>query len=145
MASDHLVIQRDEGRGESSGVLADPPVGNLLDGHGIEIVPLGPSLPCGDHQIGLRKHRQVLHHSEARHLGEVLAELIECLPILTEEAIEKDTSGGVGQRTENLGSLVHARMICDYMVTYQGPDNRWKLCPSRSGRIAASRSCEEIP
>ena len=119
MTSHHLLVQRDQGRGVSSRVLADPPVGNLLDGHGIEVVPLRPSLPCGDHQIGLREHREVLHHPEASHLGEVLTELIECLPVAAEQAIQKCPPGGVGQRPEDLGSLLHTPRICDYLVTYQ--------------------------
>ena len=48
-----------------------------------------------------------------------MAELVERLPILAEQAIEKGTSGWVRERTENLGSLFHLGMICDYMVTYQ--------------------------
>ena len=82
-------------------------------------MPLRPSLPCSEHQIGLPKHGEVLHHPEARHVGEVLAELIQRLPIFAEKVIEKCASGGVGQRSEDLGSLLHDYRICDYLVTYQ--------------------------
>src|SRR5215203_816240 len=73
LIGEHLVIQCHQRTGESGRVLADPPVGHLLDGHWVEVVPFRPSLPCGSHEIALRKDGEVLHHPEAGHLGKLVA------------------------------------------------------------------------
>jgi hypothetical protein len=103
----HLVVQGYERGRESSRVLADPPIGNLLDGRWIEVVPLRASIPRSDHQIGVSQHGEVFHHSEAGHLGKHLAQLVECLPVAVEQAIQECPSGRVSECPKDFTALVH--------------------------------------
>jgi hypothetical protein len=125
---DHLLIQRHQSRGESGCVLADPPVGDLLDRHRIEVVPLGASVPHGDHQIGLGEYGKVLHHSEAGHLGKLSAQFIERLPVAAEQAVQKCPPGRVGERSKDLAAQVHALTIGDLLVTCQSHRGSRRNC-----------------
>src|SRR5439155_2937089 len=58
---------------------------------------------------------QMLHHAEARH-PEPPFERAQRLPVLLEERVEQAPSSWISQRPEH---LVHAKTICDLMVTCQ--------------------------
>jgi hypothetical protein len=79
----------------------------LLERHRIEVVPLRPSVPRGRDQIGLRQHREVLHHSEASHLRKLLAQLIERLPVAAEQGIQESSPRRVGERPKDFTVLLH--------------------------------------
>ena len=103
----HLLVQGYERGRESSRILADPPIGNLLDGRWIEVVPLRASIPHSDHQIGLCQHSEVFHHSKAGHLRKHLAQLVECLPVAVEQAIQECPSRRVGECPKDFTALFH--------------------------------------
>ena len=86
-----------------------------------------PALPAGDDEPGLLEQAQVLHHAEARHL-QVGLELPERAAVALEEPVEQEAPRRIGERLED-PVVVHARIICDQMVTCQvyrtGPGDGW--------------------
>ena len=104
-------------------ILAELTVGDLLDGHGVEVQPLAAPLLDGDHEVGVGEDSEVLHHPEPAHpVLERLAQLADGPAVAVEEEVEDLPPGGVGERPEDGVLGVHAAIICDRMVTYQERD-----------------------
>ena len=61
---------------------------------------LPPGL-LGRDEVGGFEHAEVLHHAEARELGEHGAQLAERLTVAGEQRVEQGSTVGVGQRPED--------------------------------------------
>jgi hypothetical protein len=73
---------------------------DLADGDRVEeVLLLAPYLAGGD-EVGLFEHPEVLHHAEARQLGQHGAELGERLAVAAEQGVEQRPPVGVGQGPE---------------------------------------------
>src|SRR5512140_3802997 len=72
-------LQVDECTRERLRVLRDPPVGDLLDGNGVEEVELGAARTSGADEVRPLEHLEVLHHAEARHRREPVAQRLHRL------------------------------------------------------------------
>ena len=68
---------------------------------------------CGRHETRLLQDAQVLHDPEARHRGQVHAQLTERLAIALEEPVEQDPPTGVGECPEDRSHVV--RHVADFM------------------------------
>ena len=89
---------------------ADPSVGDLLDGHRIEVVPLGASVPRGDHEIGLVMSTERCFITPKRVIpGSSSAQLVECLPVATEQAVQQRPPARVGERSKDFTTRLHDR------------------------------------
>ena len=95
-----------ERRRPLAGVLTDPPVGDQLDGDGVEEVELLATGASGHDHARPLQDPQVLHHPEPAHLH-AFEELGERAAVALEEPVEKVAPGGVGKRPED-PVVVHA-------------------------------------
>ena len=106
----HRVLQlRLDGRertGDRLGELAGPPVVDETDGHRIEEVALLATDALCRHEPGFLEDAEMLHDPEARHAGQVLAQLAERLAIALEEPVEQHSPTGVGERPEHRGHVI---------------------------------------
>ena len=68
------------------------------------------------HEVSGFEHGEVLHHAEARQLGDHGAELAQREAVLLHQTIEESASRGLGQRSED---VVHAPSKGDSQVTCQ--------------------------
>src|SRR5829696_9393004 len=118
-ATDGVLIQIDQGVGIRRGVLADPAVRDLCNGHRIEEVQLVASLTDGGDQVRLLQDAQVLADTEAGHLGESRPEVTGSLAIVFEQQIEDRSTGRIGQSSEDVRPFLHVAIIGDQMVTYE--------------------------
>ena len=71
-------------------------------------MPLGASVPRGDHEIGLGEYGEVLHHSEAGHPRKLVAQLVERLPVAAEQAVQQRPPARVGERPKDFTTLLHS-------------------------------------
>jgi hypothetical protein len=83
----------------SSLVLADPAIGNLVNGYGVEVVQFFAAAAERSDKAGFFQNAQVFRNSLARHL-EILAEIAQGLSVFRVKAIEQEAAAGVGQRFE---------------------------------------------
>jgi hypothetical protein len=83
----------------------DPPVGDVVDRGGVEVVVLLASVPRRDDEPRRLEHAQVLGDGLARH-RQPLAELPQRLAATGVQRVEQSPSTGVGERPEH---LVHHR------------------------------------
>ena len=82
------LLEIDERAGDGLCVLADPTIGDLLDGDRVEVVQLATTQPvCRDEVRGFQ-YGEMLHHSETRHLGELIAKYRHRLSVSLNESIE---------------------------------------------------------
>jgi hypothetical protein len=79
---------------------ADPAIGDLLDGHWIEVVQAFAAAPLADNQIGGLQDVEVLGHRLAAH-SVSQTELAKRLAAAFAEAVEQGPPDGVGQGLED--------------------------------------------
>jgi hypothetical protein len=79
---------------------ADPPVRDLVDGHGIEIVQFFAAPLYGGDQIRFLQDAKMLRHCLARH-AMAAAQLRERLTAAGTEAIQQLTPRGIGKRAKH--------------------------------------------
>lgn len=101
------VFEVDHRRGPGFGELGDPAVVDLADRHRVQVMDLLPTVAPRRDEVGLLEHLQVLHHAEARQLGQFVAELSEREAVVAEQTVEQATTTRVGQRLEDR-VVVHA-------------------------------------
>jgi hypothetical protein len=89
-------------------VLADPAVGDQLDGDGVEIVQLLAPRPAGDDEAGVFENTQVPHHPEPRHLL-ARGQVAERAAVALEEPVEEVTARGVGEGLEHAVIVISHR------------------------------------
>jgi len=80
---------------------ADPPFGDLVERHRVEVVQLLPSPPHGADQVGGLQDGDVLGGRLAGH-GQLAAQFTQRLPVALVQAVEQLPPGRVGQRLEDL-------------------------------------------
>ena len=100
-----LVAKREQAGHERLGVARDPAIVDLADRDGVEVVELGTAGPFGHDQARLLEHVKMLHDAEAGHVGQHLAQLVECLAVAASQRVEQGASPLVRKRLED---LVHA-------------------------------------
>ena len=118
---------------------ADPPIVDEPDRDRVEVVVLRPTSPFRREESGVLEDAEVVHHSLARHRGEVGAQLAEGLAVTLEEGIEQQPSARIIDGGEH---LVHAGMIGKCLLTCQGwcsVSSRAVTC-SRDAVISSSRA-----
>ena len=76
--------------------LANPPIGDLVDRHGVEVMQFFAAPPDRDDKRCLFQELQVLGHGLAGHV-EVFAKLGERLPVIRPQAIQQQPPAGIGQ------------------------------------------------
>lgn len=82
------------------GELTDPPLVDLLNRLGIEVVQLFSPPPRRNHQPRFFKLRQVPGNPLTTH-GKPFAQLIESLPIMIKQAIQKLAPRGISEGLKN--------------------------------------------
>jgi hypothetical protein len=108
-----VVLQVRHGAHDRLGELADPAVVHETDRNGVQEMALHPADLDGRQEVRVFEDREVLHHPETGHLGQVLAQLSQRLAIALEEPIEQDPPTRVGERSKDrCHGIRHAR---DYM------------------------------
>lgn len=75
--------------------LVDPPLADLVDGDGIQVVELFAASPHGDDQVGRLQNPQMLHHRLPAH-REPLAQLAERLPVVLKQTVQQLAARGIG-------------------------------------------------
>ena len=83
------------------------------DRHRVQEVALLAADALCRHEPRLFEDAQVLHDPEARHRGQVHAQLTERLAIALEELVEQDPPTGVGERPEDRSHVI--RHAADFM------------------------------
>src|SRR5215210_6200386 len=116
-ATEDVLIKIDQGAGIRRGVLADPAVRDLCNGHRIEEVQLVATLADRGDQVRLLQDAQVLADTEAGHLGESRPKATGGLAVAFEQQIEDRSAGRIGQSLEDVCPFLHATIIGDHMVT----------------------------
>jgi hypothetical protein len=86
-----------------------------LDRDRVQEVELLAAAAPGRDQVRVLEHLEVFHHAEAGHRQPCL-ELGQRLPVVGEELVEELPPRRVGERLEH---RIHARTICDHLVTCQ--------------------------
>ena len=74
---------------------------DLADGDRVQEVLLLASHLAGGDEVGVFEHAEVLHHAEARHLGQHDAQSDERLAVLLEQRVEQRPTVGVGERPKD--------------------------------------------
>ncbi len=83
-------------------VTVNPAFSDLVDGDGVEIVELLPTLSDRRHEVGGLEDRQVLADGLAGHV-QPFGELPEVLSVPLVQAIEQVAATRVGERLEDVG------------------------------------------
>src|SRR6185436_9990470 len=84
-----VTFQGDEGARATLGVLADPPVVDLLDRYRVEVAVLLATDAPGHDEPGVLEYAEMLHHAESRHVvREGRGDLVHRLPLIREEPVE---------------------------------------------------------
>ena len=108
-----LCLDGPHGADDRLGELAGPSVVDEADRHRVQEVALLATDALGRHESGLLQDAQMLHDPEARHRGQVHAQLTERLAIALEELVEQDPPTGVGERPEDRSHVI--RHAADFM------------------------------
>src|ERR1700735_2913672 len=96
---------------------ADPALGNLVDGDGVDEVQFLATLSLDRDQVGALQYRQMLGHGLTGHI-ESCAQFIEGLPITTVQTVQQGAAAGISQGAEY--AVVSHGVLCNQMVACQG-------------------------
>src|SRR6266542_6794675 len=111
-------------------VFADPAVGDLVDGDGIEVVQLLAPAPECRHEIRFLQDSEMLSDRLAGHVA-AFAKLGQCLPVAGTQAVQQLPPDRIGKRPEN---RVHAHG--HNMQPFSCLFNRKMAALRRSGLLA---------
>jgi hypothetical protein len=101
-----MTFQGHQGARATLGVLADPPVVDLLDRDRVEVAVLLATDASGHDEPGVLEHAKMLHHAESRHVvREGGSELVHRLPLVREEPVEDPPPRRIGKRLKYLIQL----------------------------------------
>jgi len=84
-----FVFEVDERGHPTLGVLVDPAVVQETDRNGVEVVQLLPADLVADDQVGFFENLEMLHHAEAREVGQLGFEVDKRPSVLLEETVEQ--------------------------------------------------------
>src|SRR5262249_5378871 len=93
-------------------IFSDPPIRDLVDRNGVQVMELLPSAFLRNDELRVLENREGLHHRLARHVA-ASAELAQCAAVPRMQPVEELTPDGIGKRAED---GVH-RLICNLWVT----------------------------
>ena len=99
-------------------VFADPAVGNFMDRHRVEVMPLFAPPPDRDHEVGRFKQGEVLGHGLPRHVY-MSTEFAKGLAVVLVQPVQQLSAAGVGESFEH---FVHVRghaILCNHLVACQ--------------------------
>jgi hypothetical protein len=103
-----VVSQVDEHAGEWRPVPVDPPVGDVLDGDGVEVVVLGAPDFAGGDEAGLLTDPEVLGHPEPRQVREHVAQLGQRASVALSQSVQQRAAAGVRESPKD---RIHARNL----------------------------------
>ena len=92
------------------GVFADPPVMDQADRDRVQVVELVATFTTGGDELGSLEHVEVIHHAEARHVGQDLAQFSQGAAVAIEECIQQGPASRVVECLED--RVIHDE---DYM------------------------------
>jgi len=74
---------------------------DLSDGDGVEVVELLSADLLGRDEVRRFEHAEVLHHTEARQVGQARAQLAQALAVALEQRVEQRPPAAVGHRSKD--------------------------------------------
>ena len=102
----------------------DPPLVNLMDGHGVDVVKLFSAPPYEGHQIRRFENGEMLGHCLTGHI-QASAQHRQTPAVVLVKAIEQLSSAGIGQRLKYRIHIVHKcsltikQKICKQLPAYK--------------------------